>query len=151
MPLSPVSRRGALAGLLGLAAFAGSAAFAAPGPVVEVWKSAYCGCCGGWIAHMRKAGFTVIAHDVEDLTPVKAKHGVTDALASCHTAIVDGYVIEGHVPAADIRRLIAERPALVGLAAPGMPSAAPGMDGAAEPYDVLGFDRGGGTTIWAKH
>ena len=146
--LAHPGRRAVLAGLIGLAA---SAALAAPNPVVEVWKSASCGCCGGWIVHMRKAGFTVIAHDVDDLAPVKAANGVSDALASCHTAKVGGYVIEGHVPAADVARLLAERPAVAGLAAPGMPSAAPGMDGDPEPYDVLAFDRSGRTFVWARH
>lgn len=147
----PLARRAVVAGALGLLVLAGSAIAAGPGPIVEVWKSAYCGCCGGWIAHMRKAGFTVIAHDIEDIAPVKAANGVTDDLASCHTATVGGYVVEGHVPAADIRRLLTERPEIRGLAAPGMPNAAPGMDGAAEPYDVLAFDRSGATRLWARH
>lgn len=146
-----LARRVVLAGALGLLTLAGSAVAAGPGPVVEVWKSAYCGCCGGWIAHLRQAGFTVVARDVEDIAPVKAENGVTDDLASCHTATVSGYVVEGHVPAADIRRLLAEKPEIRGLAAPGMPSAAPGMDGAAEPYDVLAFDRAGATRLWARH
>lgn len=145
------SRRAALVGLLGLAGLAASPVLADTAPTVEVWKSAYCGCCGGWISHMRKAGFTVISHDVEDMTPIKTANGVSDALASCHTARVAGYVVEGHVPAADIRRLLAERPAVTGLTAPGMPAAAPGMDGDPELYDVLSFDRNGRTSVWAKH
>lgn len=146
--MSPaLPRRTVLAALLA-AALPGAARAE---PRVEVWKSPSCGCCGGWIDHMRKAGFAVSVHDVEDVTPIKLRHGVGDALASCHTALVDGYVIEGHVPASDVRRLLAERPALRGLTVPGMPASAPGMDMPGEPYDVLAFDAGGAARVWAKH
>lgn len=120
-------------------------------PRIEVWKSPSCGCCEGWIAHLKAEGFTVAKHDVDDVEPIKAANGVADDLASCHTAIVDGYVVEGHVPATDIRRLLAERPAVKGIAAPGMPAGSPGMGSAAEHYDVVSFDAAGGRKTFARH
>lgn len=155
-----ISRRGVLAGGAAvLAVGAGIAAFglgffggggAANAAEVEVWKSPSCGCCGGWIDHMRAEGFTLKVHDIDDVTPVKMQHGVPAELASCHTAVVDGYVIEGHVPAADVRRLLAERPQATGLSIPGMPASAPGMDMPGEPYDVLLF-KDGDVTVYASH
>lgn len=119
--------------------------------VVEVWKSPQCGCCGGWVDHMRAAGFTVKVHDTDDMDQVKAAKGVPAAMGSCHTAMVDGYVVEGHVPADDVRRLLAERPRAKGLAAPGMPQDAPGMDmRTGEPYDVLLFGDGE-AKVFARH
>jgi Predicted metal-binding protein len=129
-------------------------ASAALSATVSVFKDAGCGCCGGWIAHMRANGFTVAAADIspEQMDVVKAKAGITSDTASCHTALVDGYVVEGHVPASDVQRLITERPDAVGLAAPGMPSGSPGMEGAGlEPYDVLLIKRDGRTEIFASH
>ena len=121
-------------------------------PLVKVWKSPTCGCCSLWVEHMRKEGFTVEVEDLPDLTQVKHEHGVAPELQSCHTALVDGYVIEGHVPAEDIKRLLEERPQVVGLAVPGMPTGAPGMEygDVKNPYDVLTFDRAGKTAVWAK-
>jgi hypothetical protein len=95
---------------------------------IDVIKSPYCGCCAQWVEHLRANGFTVRVTDVEDLDPVARQHGVPDELRSCHTATVGGYVIEGHVPAADIRRLLDERPQATGLAVPGMPIGSPGME-----------------------
>lgn len=130
---------------------AGTGPQAVAAPAVEVWKSSACGCCGGWVDHMRQAGFAVTVHDTEDMETVKAAKGVPPQLGSCHTATVDGYVVEGHVPAADIRRLLAERPAAKGLAAPGMPQDAPGMDmETGEPYEVVLFGPGGAKTF-ARH
>jgi hypothetical protein len=141
---------GALVALAGGAWFLSHPAGAAL-PAVTVWKSASCGCCGGWVGHMRAAGFLVTVHDIDDVQPIKDHNGVPDALRSCHTALVDGYVVEGHVPADDIQRLLRERPAAKGLAAPGMPSAAPGMDGSHEPYDVVLFGGPGGDARFASH
>lgn len=135
------------AGIVTFGLGGGSSASAAE---MEVWKSPSCGCCGGWIDHMRAEGFTLKVHDVEDVTPVKMQHGVSGDLASCHTAIVDGYVVEGHVPAADVRRLLAERPDATGLTIPGMPQSAPGMDIPGEPYEVLLF-KGDTTSVYARH
>ena len=120
-------------------------------PEMTVYKTPTCGCCSKWVDHVKAAGFTVKTIDQPDLSELKADVGVTKALSSCHTALVGGYVIEGHVPAADIQRLLKEKPKIVGLAAPGMPGAGPGMDTSKDPYDVLAFDASGKTTVWAHH
>src|SRR6185436_1980442 len=120
---------------------------AKPGDVL-VYKSPTCGCCGGWIDHMRAAGFTVVERDTSDVGAVKHRLGVLPTLTSCHTAVIDGYVLEGHVPANDVMRLLKERPAIVGLAVPGMPAGSPGME-SAQPwvsYDVVAFDATGRTS-----
>ncbi len=125
----------------------------APGVVVE--KSPTCGCCTGWVEHMRASGFDVEVHDVtpERLDLTKRMLGVGDEYQSCHTAVVDSYVIEGHVPAADVRRLLAERPSATGLAVPGMPFGSPGMptDGEREPYDVLLLNLGTGASVFSSY
>lgn len=121
---------------------------------VEVYKSPTCGCCSKWIDHLRQHGFSVSVTDLADVSVIKTKHRVPGAVASCHTALVGGYVVEGHVPAADVRRLMAERPAIAGIAVPGMPIGSPGMevDGrAADPYDVVSFDSGNRVTVFAAH
>ena len=116
---------------------------------VQVYKSPTCGCCSAWVDHLQRAGYTVETHDEPDLRPIKAQAGVQPELASCHTAIVDGYVIEGHVPADVIAKLLDERPNIVGLAVPGMPTGSPGMEGPnAQPYDVMAFDRAGAVTVY---
>jgi hypothetical protein len=125
---------------------------AAPTPVA-VYKSATCGCCAKWNDHMRTAGFTVNSSDLPDVTPVKDKHGVPAKLRSCHTAVVGGYVIEGHVPADVVKKLLRERPAVVGIAVPNMPSGSPGMEvpgGRVDAYDVLTFDKNGATKVYAS-
>ena len=122
-------------------------------PLVTVYKSPTCGCCAAWVDHLRASGFTVETVDVADLDAVKRQYGIPDSLASCHTAVVGGYVVEGHVPAEDVRRLLAERPEAGGLAVPGMPVGSPGMeapDGRTEPYAVLLVDDGG-TTVFSRH
>jgi hypothetical protein len=104
------------------------------------------------VVHLRKSGFPVRGEDLDDLSPVKTKHGVPPDLQSCHTALVDGYVVEGHVPADLIVRLLRERPAVVGLAVPGMPAGSPGMEsprGATERYRVFTFDQQGKTAVYA--
>jgi hypothetical protein len=124
----------------------------AGGPEITVYKSATCGCCGNWIDRMRDAGFKVTAHNREDMNQIKADHGVAYKLRSCHTATVDGYVLEGHVPADDIRRLLKERPAVSGLAVPGMPAGSPGMEGKYEdPYEVIAFTKGKRDAVFEKH
>jgi len=140
---------GVVAVIAGLAA-ARPAAHAA-GPSVMVYKSPTCGCCKKWMAHLEANGFTVQHEDMADVSPMKDELGVPRKLVSCHTAVVAGYVIEGHVPAEDIQRLLREKPKVVGLSAPGMPGASPGMDAGDDPYEVLAFDSKGATTIWAKH
>ena len=118
-----------------------------------VYKSPTCGCCANWVEHMRDAGFAVEVHDTADVAPVKHDHGVPGHLGSCHTAVVDGYVIEGHVPVEDIQRLLAERPEVAGIAVPGMPVGSPGMEMGSrkDPYDVVAFTKGGGVSVFASH
>jgi hypothetical protein len=120
-------------------------------PTVTVYYSPTCGCCKKWVDHLNANGFTTKSVEQEDLSQLKADLGVTAKVRSCHTAMVEGYVIEGHVPAADIARLLSEKPRIAGLAAPGMPAASPGMDSGKAPYDVVTFDAKGNTTVWARH
>jgi hypothetical protein len=123
---------------------------------MEVWKSPTCGCCGKWVKHLEANGFAVKANDTSAamLDSIKRQSGISEKLASCHTAKVDGYVIEGHVPADDIKRLIAEHPDAIGLTVPNMPIGSPGMEqpgGEAEPYDVLLVKKDGSVEVFARH
>jgi hypothetical protein len=125
---------------------------AAAKPHLTVYKTPTCGCCGKWVEHMQASGFTATVTNMDDVSPIKTKNGLPARLASCHTTLVGGYVIEGHVPAADIKRLLKERPAIVGLAAPGMPAGSPGMDVPnSPPYEVVAFDKNGKTSVFATH
>ena len=127
---------------------------ALPGPTVEVYKLSTCGCCASWVQHLEANGFTTRVMNLDDLSEIKAAHHVPAAAQSCHTATVDGYVIEGHVPAADVRRLLKERPAVLGLAVPGMPIGSPGMEVPnvkPSPYDVVSFDRRGQLKVYSSH
>lgn len=119
---------------------------------VTVWKTPSCGCCGAWVDHMRANGFRVTVHEAEDLRPIKQSRGVPDQLQSCHTAEVAGYTIEGHVPAVEVKRLLAEKPKARGLAVPGMPIGSPGMEQGdrKDPYDVVLFKRDGTRSVYAK-
>jgi len=127
------------------------------GPVsaaeVTVYKSATCGCCKKWVQHLQTNGFSVRAINVDDVVKYKSANGVPLMLGSCHTAVVDGYVIEGHVPANDIKRLLKERPAVSGLAVPGMPVGSPGMEqgGRKDRYNVISFDKQGRTSVFSSH
>lgn len=156
----------AVAMAIGVAVFAGRAddeslqvVTSAPNgsalPIVDVYKDPTCGCCSKWVEHLQAAGFTVRTTDTDDLAEFKTKHNVPARVRSCHTALVDGYVLEGHVPAADVQRLLKERPANVaGLGVPGMPIGSPGMEVArakAQPYDVMAFGKDGGTHVFATH
>lgn len=123
-------------------------------PVIDVYKDPTCGCCSKWVEHLQDQGFTVRTTDTRDLAAFKASHGVPSQVRSCHTALVDGYVIEGHVPSSDVKRLLSGRPPIAGLAVPGMPIGSPGMEvsGAkAQPYDVMAFDKDGSTRVFAAH
>ena len=121
-------------------------------PAVSVFKLTDCGCCDLWAEHLRKNGFAVSVRAVPDLTPVRVKYGIPNIFGTCHTALVEGYAIEGHVPAADIQRLLRSKLKVAGLAVPGMPAGSPGMEGPrGEPYDVLTFDRNGATQIYARY
>ena len=119
--------------------------------VVDVYKDPTCGCCINWVTHLRRQGFATKTTDVDNLDDVKAKHGVPPQARACHTALVGGYVIEGHVPATEIQRLLTQRPVgIVGLAVPGMPVGSPGMEGSnPRSYDVLAFDKQGRTTVFS--
>lgn len=120
--------------------------------IVEVYKNPNCGCCGKWVEHMQKAGFNVRVHEVSDVAPMRAKFGMPEHYASCHTARVGGYVVEGHVPASDVKRLLKEKPKAIGLAVPGMPAGSPGMEGPPPTtYNTLLVQPGGGSKVYAKH
>jgi hypothetical protein len=117
--------------------------------VIEVYKSPTCGCCGKWAEHLRNDGFAVNVHAIPNIDAFRVRTGVPAALASCHTALVGGYVVEGHVPAADIRKLLTERPKALGLAVPGMPAISPGMDAPHGPgYEVLLFQTDGASRVY---
>ena len=129
------------------------ASASAASDIVRIWKSPTCGCCSEWAEHLRASGFTVEVIDVEDVDDVKRQMGVPEPLWSCHTASVGGYVIEGHVPAADIRRLLGERPDVAGLAVAGMPVGSPGMEvgNRSDPYDVEVFTSDGAVAVYSEH
>ena len=123
-------------------------------PMVQVYKSPTCGCCANWVKHLQQHGFRTQVTDMENVADIKAQRGVPARAQSCHTAVVDGYVIEGHVPATDVQRLLKERPAVLGLAVPGMPIGSPGMEVPnmkPQPYDVLAFDKQGQLRVFASH
>jgi hypothetical protein len=127
-----------------------------PLPSVIVYKTATCGCCRKWVDHLKENGFSVESKDVSQfaLDALKRDRGVPPRLAACHTALVGDYVVEGHVPASDMKRMLAEKPAITGLAVPEMPIGSPGMEvpgRPAEPYDVVTFDRQGNTTTFSRH
>jgi hypothetical protein len=145
--LAPIGT--ALLLLITAAGTLGLAQSAKPVPVT-VYKSPTCGCCGKWVEHMRANGFDVTVSDMPDVAPVKDKQGVPAALRSCHTAIVEGYAIEGHVPADLVKKLLQEKPKAAGLAVPGMPMGSPGMEGASkDTYNVVMFDKAGKTSVYA--
>jgi hypothetical protein len=139
--------------LIAVLALAGAPLAATAGPEVTVYKSPSCGCCSKWVDHLKASGFSVTVRDVQNVEPLKQRFGVPPRLASCHTATVSGYVIEGHVPARDIQRLLAEKPRVKGLAVPGMPVGSPGMEQGSvkQPYDVVSFDERGATAVYGKY
>jgi hypothetical protein len=144
----------AIAGLAGTSLLA-PVLMAQTRPQVEVWKDPNCGCCKDWVVHMEANGFDVKVHDSGN-TAARKRLGVPDKLGSCHTALVGGYAIEGHVPAREVHRLLKERPAAVGLSVPGMPVGSPGMDGKIygdrkDPYDVVLISRSGGTRVYQSY
>lgn len=125
---------------------------AAATPLVEVYKSAGCGCCEGWIEHLKANGFAVKAQDVGDTGVYRKKFGIPDDFGSCHTGLVQGYAVEGHVPAADIKRMLAEKPGAKGLAVPSMPLGSPGMEGNRKnPYDVFLVKADGSTSVYRHY
>ncbi|MEZ4421975.1 MAG: DUF411 domain-containing protein [Gemmatimonadota bacterium] len=152
-----------LGAALGAGTFAATRVFADPAPAVDaaavaaagpmlVYKTPTCGCCSAWVDHLREAGFEVETRDLNDLSAIKADLGVDPRLQSCHTGVIDGYVVEGHVPAADIARMLSEKPEIAGLAVPGMPMGSPGMEGPrTDPYDVLSFEHDGTVSVFESH
>ena len=121
---------------------------------LQVYKDPTCGCCALWVKHMQSHGFTASVTDVEDMTAIKTKHQVPSSVRSCHTTLIDGYVVEGHVPAADVQRLLKERPKVAGIGVAGMPIGSPGMEVAGakpQPFDVLSFDSKGQTRVFVSH
>ena len=147
-----ISRRKVV--IAGAALFMAPQATAAGRPALTVYKTASCGCCQGWINAMAKAGYTPKVVVVENVTPIAEGRGVPFALSSCHLALVDGYVTVGHVPPADVDRLLRERPKAIGLTVPGMPMGSPGMetrDGTREAYQTLLLLAGGKTQVFARH
>jgi hypothetical protein len=137
---------------LAIAASARPPAAAAGPTTITVYKTPTCGCCAKWVEHMKANGFAPTVHDLPELSAIKAKHGIPPDLQSCHTAIVDGYVVEGHVPADVVQKMLKDRPKAAGIAVPGMPMGSPGMEqgGVKDPYDVLTFDAAGRTGVFAK-
>jgi len=137
----------------GTAAVGPPAAAATALPQVEVFKSPYCECCGAWVEHMKAAGFDVKVTLVNDTTAARKRLGVPDKFGSCHTATVGGYVLEGHVPAVEVKKLLAAKPAAVGLAVPGMPPGSPGMEVGTrqDPYKVFLIDKSGHETVFASY
>jgi hypothetical protein len=152
MQRNTMRRRTLLLG--GLAVLTGAAlpAFAAPRPTIDVYKDPSCGCCGEWVKHVEANGFAVIVRDVGN-GAARARLGIPARLGSCHTGEIAGYAIEGHVPAREIKRLLAEKPAAKGLAVPGMPIGSPGMEQGArrQAYDVLLVRADGGTSVFAAY
>ena len=149
-----MNRRNLVSLAFGAAALSALPAIAATTwPRVEVFKSPYCGCCGAWVDHMKASGFSVKVNLVEDTTATRKRHGLPDRFGSCHTAVVDGYVVEGHVPAGEVKRMLALRPDAIGIAVPSMPPGSPGMEMGSrrDPYKVLLIDRSGRETVFASY
>ncbi|MBS0270044.1 MAG: DUF411 domain-containing protein [Proteobacteria bacterium] len=136
-------RRAVLAGLALALSSLTTGVRAQSAPALKVFKDPNCKCCSAWVEHLRSHGFETTVTETSEMKAVKARFGVPAALSSCHTAELSGYVIEGHVPAHAIQRLLAEKPQAIGLAVPGMPAGSPGMGGEPEPYDVVIFTRDG--------
>ena len=125
----------------------------AAAPTILVYKDPSCGCCGNWVKHLEAAGFTVTVKEVEDTAVMRKRLGMPEKFGGCHTATMAGYVLEGHVPAKEVKRLLASRPTAVGLSVPGMPIGSPGMEvgDRMDPYDVLLIDRAGRASVFAHY
>lgn len=149
-----MKRRHLLTAIAGAAAAVALPSLAANAlPQVDVYKSPSCGCCGAWVDHLKAAGFPVKVIEVDDTTVTRKRYGLPDKFGSCHTGIVNGYVVEGHVPAAEVKRLLAMRPKAIGLSVPGMPVGSPGMEvgDRRDPYDVFLIDASGRETVFAHY
>ena len=140
--------------VLVIALFSSTARAEAPKPIdITVYRSASCSCCGKWLEHLKANNFNVKDMVMEDVLPIKQKQGITDKLASCHTALVDNYVIEGHVPANDIMKLLKSKPKVIGLAVPGMVNGSPGMEMGdhKNAYEVVSFDKDQKTAVFSSY
>lgn len=149
-----MNRRNLISLAVGAMAFSAIPALAANSlPPVEVFKNPSCGCCGAWVDHLKAAGFDVKVTMVDDTSVARRKYGLPDMFGSCHTAVVAGYVVEGHVPAADVKKLLALKPQAVGIAVPGMPAGSPGMEVGPrkDPYQVLLVDRQGRERVFSSY
>ena len=122
-------------------------------PTIEVFKNPACGCCGAWVDHLKTSGFSVKVHETPDTSPIRKRHGIPDEFGSCHTGVIAGYAIEGHVPALDIKRLLTQMPVAAGLSVPGMPVGAPGMETGArrDPFQVLLIHKVGRSSVFASY
>jgi hypothetical protein len=122
-------------------------------PQVEVFKNPDCGCCNAWVDHLKAAGFPVKVHETPDTSTVRKRHGIPDQFGSCHTAVAGGYALEGHVPAADVKRLLTRKPSAAGLSVPGMPAGSPGMEVGSrkDPFQVLLIDKAGRSSVFATY
>lgn len=149
----PIQRRTLLVGAAALGMANPAWSRTAPTRQITVYKTPWCGCCDGWVTHMRQAGFTVQVVVRQDLAPVRAEHGVPERLASCHTGVIGGYAIEGHVPASDVERLLRDRPqGARALSAPGMPAGSPGMEAAGhQPYVTWLITADGQSQVFGRH
>ena len=142
----------AMMGVIACALSYSGVIFAEELPLVTVYKTPTCGCCKKWVKHLEDNGFKVKTHDMPNVDSIKSISGIKQEFASCHTATVGGYVVEGHVPADDIKRLIADKPKVRGLTVPGMPMGSPGMEGQhQDKYQVLSYDNDGITGVFAEH
>lgn len=125
---------------------------AGDGMKMVMYQNPGCGCCAGWVEHIEAAGIEVEVHPTPELNRIKQEHGIDARTAGCHTALIDGYVVEGHVPVREVLRMLEERPDVAGITVPGMPMGSPGMEGSyTDPYDVLTFDAEGNTTVYATY
>jgi hypothetical protein len=140
-------------GMLAVAIPAAACSKPAKAAELKIYKSPYCGCCGAWVDHVRTSGLKVVVQETEDVTPIAMKLGVPDAMRSCHTAVIDGYFVEGHVPVTDIRKLLRERPKARGIAVPGMPIGSPGMEqgNRRDAYDTQLVMHDGSSRSFVKH
>jgi len=149
-----LSRRGFLGGVAGIWLAGLPRGKTAAPTAITIYKSRSCGCCAKWVEHVKAAGFEARVHDEESMDGLKDELGVPQEVRSCHTAVVGGFLIEGHVPAADIRQLLTRRPKAAGLAVPGMPAGTPGMAETGSriaDFDVLAFQTDGSTSVFARH
>ena len=151
-PKNKLTRRAVLT-LAAVTAFAGPALAAAASTQITVWKTPNCGCCKDWVKHLETNGFDVVTHDVKETASKRQALGLAEKYGSCHTATVNGYVLEGHVPARDIQRLLREKPSAIGLAVPGMPVGSPGMDmgTGADAFDVVLVLKDGSSRVFQSY